>query len=57
MLTSMGWKTAVNVNPKTSASSAEAGLVKYQPGNAALKSCNTFLMLVSSVEILETCLC
>lgn len=42
MLNGMGCKTALNVNPKTSASYAEICLVKYQQGNAVLKSSNAF---------------
>lgn len=53
MLNGMRWKTALNVNPKTSASYAETGLVKYQQGNAVLKSCNAFLILaVHKIDIL-----
>lgn len=49
MLDSVGWKTALNVNPKTSASYAE----NYQQGNAVLKTCNAFLTLaVHKVGIL-----
>lgn len=49
MLDSVGWKTALNVNPKTSASDAE----KYQQGNAVVKSCNAVLTLaVHKVGIL-----
>ena len=44
MLNGIGWKTALNFNPKTSASYAGAGLVKYQQGNV-LKSYNAFLIL------------
>lgn len=62
MLNGMGWKTALNTDLKTPASYAETGLVKYQQGDAVLKSCSVFLILaVHKIGILSRhsgmCLC
>lgn len=54
MLNGMGWKTALNINPKTFASDVKTGLVKHQQGNAVLKSCNAFWILaVQKISLLH----
>lgn len=41
----MGWNSPLNIDPKSSVSYAEAGLVKYQQCTSVLMSCNAFLIL------------